>query len=287
MIPPRAVWKIRPSRGGAVPLDVGAQQFHQFGRVGDGTGLMDGAVLQAAFLPGCDSAGGLPGTAEPHSDFRLGALRVPRLPHSFSCCVYPGAAMFIQVPRSGARIAVPCHGQTREGKRADWPGREAGGPYSSRHSFRAACSAPRRRACRPALSAGRPARSAGSPGRARPAGLAGRSASARRPGRSRGGGERRASWQPDGDPPDLQSRRQAAVTLAASMPRYRTGPERRARPAPKLPPPGLGEAGAAAEHALIAARPRTALTRRRRRTRTGDYSCLSVSARSGLTMDAR
>ena len=49
---------------------------------------------------------------------------------SFSCCVYPGAAMFIQVPRSGARIAVPCHGQTREGKRADWPGREAGGPYS-------------------------------------------------------------------------------------------------------------------------------------------------------------
>ena len=56
-----------------------------------------------------------------------------------------------------------------------------------RHSFRAACSAPRRRACRPALSAGRPARSAGSPGRARPAGLAGRSASARRPGRSRGG----------------------------------------------------------------------------------------------------
>ena len=206
---------------------------------------------------------------------------------SFSCWVYPGAAMFIQVPRSGARIAVPCHGQTREGKRADWPGREAGGPYSSRHSFRAACSAPRRRACRPALSAGRPARSAGSPGRARPAGLAGRSASARRPGRSRGGGERRASWQPDGDPPDLQSRRQAAVTLAASMPRYRTGPERRARPPPKLPPPGLGEAGAAAEHALIAARPRTALTRRRRRTRTGDYSCLSVSARSGLTMDAR
>lgn len=56
-----------------------------------------------------------------------------------------------------------------------------------RPSFRAACSAPRRRACRPALSAGRPARSAGSPGRARPAGLAGRSASARRPGRSRGG----------------------------------------------------------------------------------------------------
>ena len=130
MIPPRAVWKIRPSRGGAVPLDVGAQQFHQFGRVGDGTGLMDGAVLQAAFLPGCDSAGGLPGTAEPHSDFRLGALRVPRLPHFLSCCVYPGAAMFIQVPRSGARIAVPCHGQTREGKRADWPGGEAGGPYS-------------------------------------------------------------------------------------------------------------------------------------------------------------
>ena len=104
---------------------------------------------------------------------------------SFSCCVYPGAAMLIQVPRSGARIAVPCHGQTREGRMA----RPRGGrtAQQGRHSFRAACSAPRRRACRPALSAGRPARSAGSPGRARPAGLAGRSASARRPGRSRGG----------------------------------------------------------------------------------------------------
>ena len=197
MIPPRAVWKIRPSRGGAVPLDVGAQQFHQFGRVGDGTGLMDGAVLQAAFLPGCDSAGGLPGTAEPHSDFRLGALRVPRLPHFPFLLCYPGAAMFIQVPRSGARIAVPCHGQTREGKRADWPGREAGGPYSRADTPSARLAQrSRRRACRPALSAGRPARSAGSPGRARPAGLAGRSASARRPGRSRGGGERRATWQP-------------------------------------------------------------------------------------------
>jgi hypothetical protein len=130
MIPPRAVWKIRPSRGGAVPLDVGAQQFHQFGRVGDGTGLMDGAVLQSAFLPGCDSADGLPGTAEPHSDFRLGALRVPRLPHflfllRLSRCrdVYPGAAI-----RCAYSRALPW--PTREGKRADWPGREAGGPYS-------------------------------------------------------------------------------------------------------------------------------------------------------------
>ena len=156
-----------------------------------------------------------------------------------------------------------------------------------RHSFRAACSAPRRRACRPALSAGRPARSAGSPGRARPAGLAGRSASARRPGRSRGG----ASDEPLGNLTAILRICRAGVRrLLPWRLRCRCiAPGRSGVPGLRRScrPPALGEAGAAAEHALIAARPRTALTRRRRRTRTGDYSCLSVSARSGLTMDAR
>ena len=151
--------------------------------------------------------------------------------------------------------------------------------------LRGACAALRRLACRRAPSAGRPACSAGSPGRARPAG--GR---LRRSGRggSRGGG---TGDEPLGNLAAILRICRAGVRR--SLPRrlgcrgIAAGPERRARPAPKLRPPALGEAGAAAEHALIAARPRTALTRRRRRTRTGDYSCLSVSARSGLTMDAR
>ena len=41
-----------PVGGGAVPLDVGAQQPDEFGRDGDGAGLVGGAVLQAAFLAG-------------------------------------------------------------------------------------------------------------------------------------------------------------------------------------------------------------------------------------------
>jgi len=40
-----------PVRGGAVLLDVGAQQADEFGRDGDGPCLVVGAVLQAAFLP--------------------------------------------------------------------------------------------------------------------------------------------------------------------------------------------------------------------------------------------
>src|SRR5581483_5059779 len=39
-----------PVGGGAVVLDVGAQQPGQFGWDGDGAGLVAGAVLEAAFL---------------------------------------------------------------------------------------------------------------------------------------------------------------------------------------------------------------------------------------------
>jgi hypothetical protein len=40
-----------PVRGGAVPLDVGAEQADEFGRDRDGPRLVVGAVLQATFLP--------------------------------------------------------------------------------------------------------------------------------------------------------------------------------------------------------------------------------------------
>ncbi len=41
-----------PVRGRPVPLDVGAQQADEFGRDGDGAGLVVGAMLEAAFLAG-------------------------------------------------------------------------------------------------------------------------------------------------------------------------------------------------------------------------------------------
>ena len=50
-------------------------------------------------------------------------------------------------------------------------------------------------------------------------------------GREQGAGGGRATWQRGGDPPDLQSKRQAAAALAAWIPRYRSGAERRARQA--------------------------------------------------------
>jgi len=52
-----------PVRGRPVLLDVGAQQPHQFGRDGDGAGLVAGAVLQAALLPRGAVIG--PGRARP------------------------------------------------------------------------------------------------------------------------------------------------------------------------------------------------------------------------------
>ena len=52
-----------PVRGGAVPPDVGAEQLDEFGRDGDGAGLVGGAVLQAAFLPRGAVIG--PGRARP------------------------------------------------------------------------------------------------------------------------------------------------------------------------------------------------------------------------------
>ena len=52
-----------PVAGGAVLLDVGAQQLHEFRRDGDGAGLAGGAVLQAALLPRGAVVG--PGRARP------------------------------------------------------------------------------------------------------------------------------------------------------------------------------------------------------------------------------
>ena len=51
MMPPRVVWRIRPS--GVVPYRLSwAQQANEFRRAGDSPCLVAGAVLQAAFLTG-------------------------------------------------------------------------------------------------------------------------------------------------------------------------------------------------------------------------------------------
>src|ERR1017187_8223251 len=60
MIPPRAVWKTRPSGVVIRQPDVGAQQPDQVGRDRDGAGLVGGAVLQPAFLPGSAVIGPAP-----------------------------------------------------------------------------------------------------------------------------------------------------------------------------------------------------------------------------------
>ena len=52
MSPPRAVRKMPPVGGGAVPLEVGAEHLDQDRRDGDGPGFVLGAVLEAAGLAG-------------------------------------------------------------------------------------------------------------------------------------------------------------------------------------------------------------------------------------------
>jgi hypothetical protein len=55
-MPPRAVWKTRPSGDAPNPLDVRAEQPDQDREDGNGAGLVVGAVLQATFLAGGPSS---------------------------------------------------------------------------------------------------------------------------------------------------------------------------------------------------------------------------------------
>jgi hypothetical protein len=81
MMPPPGGLEDPPIRGRPVPLAVGAELFGEFGRDGDGAGLVGGAVLEAAFLaggavvcPGAAGAGGGGGQVDPAPSKRFGVL---------------------------------------------------------------------------------------------------------------------------------------------------------------------------------------------------------------------